>query len=625
MNLAQESPALFDQALAIHKAGDLPGAELLYRRVLAANPSHADSLHLLGLVAGELNRPAEAIASIEAALRVRPGVPVYLANLGLALRRAGHLDEALAAYDLSIGRMPSKPETHYKRGCVLRDLRRLEEAAAAFAEAAGLDPTYTEAHFELGNVLHLLNRNSEAADAYRRATALDPGQAEAHFNLAVALMIEKRLEEAETAYRRALELNPGHHQAWNNLGHILQARQATAEALDCYRRSIALKPDYIDARYNLGVALQGLDRPDQAFETYSALIALKPDHADAHNNRAGIWLGRNDVRRALDGYRAAAAFDPAHNDANWNIGLCHLTIGEWDPGWAGYDWRLRSRTREFTAPHWRGEDVSGKTIFLVSEQGLGDTIQFIRYTRWFEARGARVIFDCQSRLEPLLHPPAPQPYDFHCWMLSAPRYAKDIPAEAPYLTVPPERVAYWKTRMKPDGLRVGLCWQGNPHYKANHKRSLALEQLAPLGDVEGVDLYSLQRDCPDSGIPGLDQLESDHTDIADTAAILMNLDLVITVDTMIAHLAGALGRPVWTMLAFAPDWRWMLNRADSLWYPTMRLYRQPVPGDWASVVEQIESDLTARSCANTPCATATPWPIYHTLGAPAQMPWMLSA
>ena len=618
MLVTPESPALFDRALALHQSGDLAAAESMYRRILSANPSHAESMHLLGLVAGELNRPAEAIASIEAALRIRPGVPVYLANLGMALRRAGHLDEALAAYDLSIGGMPSKPETHYKRGCLLRDMGRLAEAASAFAEAAGLDPTYAGAHFEYANILHLLNRNAEAIEAYQRATALDPSQAEAQFNFAVALMIEKRLAESEAAYRRALELAPGHHQAWNNLGHILQARGASVEALECYRKSIAINPGYIDARYNLGVALQSLERLDEACDAYTGLIALKPGHADALNNRAGIPLARNHVREALAGYQAAARVDPNHGDAVWNTGLCHLTLGEWEPGWEGYDWRLRIRDRKFEAPHWRGEDARGKTVFLVSEQGLGDTIQFMRYKQWFEDRGANVIFDCQQRLEPLLQPPPPRPYDFYCWMMSAARYAREIPAATPYLTVSPERIGYWSTRIATDGLRVGLSWCGNPHYKANHKRSIEASRLGPFAGVEGVSLYSLQRESPGCEIPGLEELESDSSDLADTAAIMMNLDLVITVDTMTAHLAGALGRPVWTLLAFASDWRWMLDRADSPWYPTMRLYRQPAPGDWDSVIETVIASLTALSCKKS-----TPWPIFHTLG-PSSVPWTQS-
>ncbi len=564
---------MFNRALACHQAGDLKEAARLYRRLLTGDARHTDAMHLLGLIVSEQGEQEEAIRLIARAVELRPNTAVYLANLGLALRRAGKLEEAVHRYQRAIGLAPDNAGTHFKLGSALRDLLRLVEAEQSYARAVTLDPTHIEAHYERANALHQLSRYAEAIAGYEAVIALDPLHAEAHFNLAVTLMLENRIDEAEVAYRRALALHPDHAQAFNNLGHILQAKGRFEEALQCYRHSLHIKPDYVEAHYNLGVALQNQDRVEESAEAYRKVLALDPLHADAHNNLGSLHLAMNELPAAIACYQHAVELAPEHHDAPWNLGLAHLTLGRWDEGWKGYEWRFRMNPKlkkDFTQPLWQGEPLEGKTILLVAEQGLGDTIQFVRYRKELERRGARTIVDVQERLKPLIGDREDVPFDYYAHMMSLPGILGGaIPAEVPYLNVTPANLG--------PGFKVGVCWCGNTSYKNNYLRSMREEDIAPLQAIEGVRFFSLQ------------QKEGDT--LLGTAQTVAGLDLVITVDTMIAHLAGALGRPVWTMLCFAADWRWMLGREDSPWYPAMRLFRQSRRGDWTGVVERVGNEL----------------------------------
>ena len=592
---------MFKQALACHQAGNLKEAEKLYRRLLAQDARHTDAMHLLGLIVSEHGEHEQAINLIGRASALRPNTAVYLANLGLALRRAGKLEDAVDRYRRAIALEPGNAGTHFKLGGALRDLSRIEEAECAFARAVSLDPTHFEAHYERANALHQLKRYQEAIAEYEAAIALDPVNAEAHFNLAVTLMMENRLEQAETAYRRALALHPHHHQAFNNLGHILQAKGQFGDALNCYRHSLLIKPDYVEAHYNLGVALQSQDRVEEAAEAYRDVLALDPLHADAHNNLGSVHLALNELPQAIACYQRAAELSPAHHDAPWNLGLAHLALGHWAEGWKGYEWRFHMTPklkRDFEQPHWQGEPLEGKTILLVAEQGLGDTIQFLRYRRELEHRGARTLVDVQERLKPLIEcafnsctsvleeqssvPELKAHFDYYAHMMSLPGILGcEIPADVPYLNVTPADLG--------PGFKVGLCWSGNASYKNDHLRSMSEQDVTPLQNIAGVRLFSLQRKEGDT--------------LLETARTVAALDLVITVDTMIAHLAGALGRPVWNMLCFAADWRWMLDREDSPWYPTMRLFRQTRRGDWKTVIQRVKEELC--KCALNSCTKMT--------------------
>ncbi len=564
---------MFKKALACHQVGNLKEAERLYRRLLTRDARHTDAMHLLGLIVSEQGEHEQAIRLIGRASQLRPDTPLYLANLGLALRRAGKLEEAVDRYQRAIELQPGNASTHFKLGSALRDLRLIPEAEQAYRSATALDPGHLEAHYEHANTLHQLNRYAEAIDEYRLVIGLDPLHAEAHFNLAVTLMLEQRIEEAENAYRRALELHPDHAQAFNNLGHILQAKGRFEEALQCYRQSLRINPSYIEAHYNLGVALQGVDRIEESAEAYRNVLALDSCHVDAINNLGSLHLALNELPEAIECYQRAVDLSPEHHDAPWNLGLAHLVLGHWEEGWKGYEWRFRMNPKlrkDLPKPQWRGEPLQGKTVLLVAEQGLGDTLQFVRYRHELEKRGAKALLDVQERLKPLLGTCADEPYDYYAHMMSLPGLVGgEILAQIPYLSVPPADLG--------PGFKVGLCWSGNAAYKNNRLRSMLEQDTLPLRNIEGLRLFDLQ--------------QKDGDTLVGTASMVAALDLVITVDTMIAHLAGALGRPVWNMLCFAADWRWMLDREDSPWYPNMRLFRQTSRGDWEGVVMRVREEL----------------------------------
>ena len=568
---------MFKEALACHQAGDLKEAERLYRRLLARDACHTDAMHLLGLIVSEQGEHEQAVRLIGRADELRPNTAVYLANLGLALRRAGKLGDSIDRYQRAIRIEPGNAATHFKLGGALRDMQRIEEAEQAYSRALTLDPSHTEARYERANALHQLNRYPEAIEEYRTVVEREPLNAEAQFNLAVTLMIDNRIEEAEAAYRRALELHPEHAQAFNNLGHILQAKGLFEDALECYCHSLRIKPDYVEAHYNLGVALQNQNRIEESAAAYRGVLALDPLHADAHNNQGSLHLALNEVTAAIACYQRAVELAPEHHDAPWNLGLAHLALGNWAEGWKGYEWRFRMNPqlkRDFPQPLWQGEPLEGKTVLLVAEQGLGDTIQFVRFRKELERRGARTLVEVQERLKPLIGARDNRPFDFYAHMMSLPgilgECAFNACAEVPYLDLTP-------TDLGP-GFKVGLCWSGNASNKNDRLRSMHEQDVMPIREMEGVRCFSLQQKEGDS--------------LLGTAAVVAGLDLVITVDTMIAHLAGALGRPVWTMLAFAADWRWMLDREDSPWYPTMRLFRQTTRGDWAGVIERVRGALS---------------------------------
>ncbi|MGH9675170.1 MAG: tetratricopeptide repeat protein [Bryobacteraceae bacterium] len=566
--------SLFDSAVLHHQAGRLEQARQIYQRLLVGTPRNADLLHLLGVIHSEQRQHHDAIDHIRRAIAIAPAA-VYQRNLALALTRLGR---------------------------DLRETGRIEEALPLLEEAARLNPAADGARANLALCLHERgnrhfeeNRPDRAAADYERAIALQPEFAEAFYNLGVLRMSENRVAEARDCYLAAIARNAAYAEAHNNLGNVQLALGELEPALAAYHRALEIRPDYLEARYNLGIALQNADRFEEARAVYGDVLARDPWHADAHNNLGGIALAENRVRDAIAHYQRALDVHAGHADASWNLGLAHLTLGEFEPGWRYYETR-KLPARECTAPRWGGENLAGKTLLVWAEQGLGDTIQFMRYLPLVPGR---VIFECQPRLAPLVpQSAAPAGYDYHTPLLSLPflfgTTLDTIPPVAP-LPVPGDRVTRWLGALAGrSGLRVGLCWAANVANFKGRKRSIPPAALARLAAIPGLALYSLQRDATAenmAALPGLMRLETESSDILDTAAIVASLDLVISVDTMIAHLAGTLARPVWTLLPFAADWRWMLDRSDTPWYPTMRLFRQRRLGDWESVVEEVGREL----------------------------------
>ena len=608
-------PQAFEQALQLHQTGRLAEAGALYRQILAVQPNHSGALHLLGVVSHQAGRGDLAVELIRRSIALNPQNPSAHSNLGEAYRALGRFDEAIASYRHTLQLQPDHPEALYNLGNALMGKGQADQAVLCYRSALHIRPNYAEANVNLGSALVELKKYEDAIAAYRQALLLKPGIPEIHNNLCAALIKLERHEEALAAIRPALELKPDYAEAHNNLATIFAANRHFDEAIVAFRRAIELKPLYAQAHGNLGNALREMGRTDEAIAACHRALELDPNSSEAHNNlgSALLEIGRGD--EADSSFRRALELAPDFGDARVNHAMLLLLRGNFEQGWPQYEARLHlspTSARDFAQPMWDGSPLRGRRILIHPEQGFGDAIHFIRYAPLIAERGGEVIVECRSPLADLFRTvkgvrevvvegdPLP-PFDVHVPMLSLPLLFQTtratIPKDVPYLLVDPARREIWKKRLgeKRTRFRIGLCSAGSPQNRRTRTRDISLEQLRPILQVEGSDFFNLQ--------PGSSTEEAtrslegiiDHTkeirDFADTAAMMAELDLIISVDTAVAHLAGALGRPVWTLLPLVPDWRWGLDGADTPWYPTMQLFRQTTAGDWGSVVQRVAGAL----------------------------------
>ena len=548
-----DAQILSRQAAELHRAGDVAGAERLYREALAAVPDNFTALHLLGVLCAQSGRKDEAEALLRAALKAKPDSAPALLNYGI----------------------------------LLEELARHEEAAAAFERAVMLRPDFTAALYNLGNVQNTLERFDQALESYDRLLAIEPGHAQALSNRGGALRSLGRFAEAMDSYDGALVLLPDNPAIWQNRGNLLRERKRGLEAVASHDRALALEPHNAGGWDDRGAALWELRRIDEAMASFDRAIAADPGHVAAYFHKA----------------------------------TCLLLLGRFAEGWRMLEWRRKipaamAAARNYPQKEWTGkEDINGKTLLLWWEEGLGDTIMFFRYALLARAHGARVIVsvpdammrlfsDADAGVEVIGEAQTPPHFDFHIPFLSLPlafATAFDaIPAPVPYLRAEPARVKAWAGRIGSNGFRIGIVWATTTSRSLG--RSFPLRQLEGVAKIPGVRLISLQKR---DGIGELDHLPPDmrvevfpfdqNSDaFLDSAAMMENLDLVISADTAAAHLAGALGRPAWLALQFAADWRWFLDRADSPWYPTMRLFRQKADGDWTGVFADIAAALAGK-------------------------------
>ena len=540
--------ALLDEAVALHRQGRLGEAEQRYRRLL-----DFDLLHLFGILRGQQGHHQEALDLMGAALQADNRSPAALANRGDVLMALSRHAEALAHYEAALNLTPDNPALLNQRGVALVRMGRHQEALESFDAALALAPHHVEAYTNRGSALHKMGRFSEALESFDRALALAPDSVSARDWRGTSLTRSGRIADALADFGHALALDAGN-----------------ASVLS-----------------NRGIALREALRLDEALADFGRAMAL----------------------------------DPACVDAFWNAGVTHLLMGNFAEGWPLYEWRKKLPESvdadTYPVPQWQGEDLAGKTLFLHSGQGLGDTILFFRFALMAHAQGARVILSAQDCLRRLLETAVPQiafmaersmpsAFDFHASLMSLPLAfgitLDGIPAAVPYLRAEPERVSAWRARLGMHGFRIGIAWQGKPGV-IDEGRSIALREFAPLAGMPGVRLISLQKgfgsgQLADAGFAVEDlgaDFDSGPDAFLDSAAIMQSLDLVITSDTAIAHLAGALGRPAWVALKYLPEWRWMLNRPDSPWYPTLRLFRQQTQGDWGGVFAAMARELQRQS------------------------------
>src|SRR3984885_9870488 len=610
--------SLFDQGLALHQAGRLADAEKIYYQVLEIQPDHFDSLHLLGVILYQRGNHAQAVRQIDVALKKRPNSSVALNSRGVALKELKRLEEALASFDRALTLQPNYAEAHSNRGVTLYELKRFNEALSSYDYALKLRPDYAEALSNRGNALKELRRFEEALSSYNRALALRPDYAEALSNRGATLKELKRLEEALASYDRALTVRPDYAEALSNRGATLHELARFEEALASFDHALTVRPNYAEALSNRGIALRQLKRFEEALASYDRALALRPEYVEALSNRGWILHELKRFEEALASYDRALTLRPDYADAHHNEALCRLLTGDFNRGWEKHEWRWETgaagnQKRNFAQLQWLGSnEITGKTILLHAEQGLGDTIQFCRYVPLVAERAARVILEVQKPLYELMStlPDKPQivsrgdplpDFDIHCPLLSLPlafgTRLETVPSQTPYLRASAKAAMNWNARLSPGNRpRIGLVWSGSPTNRNDHNRSIRLSALLPLLDSDAT-YVGLQQDVRPSDAAVLHE-RSDLLDFgdelktfSDTAALVSNLDLVISVDTSVAHLAGALGKPVWLLLPFIPDWRWLLDRDDSPWYPTARLFRQDDTREWDNVITRVHAAL----------------------------------
>jgi tetratricopeptide (TPR) repeat protein len=577
-------PGIFEQAQKLHQAGKLAEAERLYQQILQGN-GHDPEIWFL---------------------------------LGDALQGQGRLAEAVERYRQALQFQPNHVAARAGLGVTLASMRKLPEAVAELQQVIRLRPDFAQAHHNLGVALAELGNLDEAGVCLRQALLLQPDYAEARYNLGNVLVTQGKREEAVASFHRALELRPAYGEVYNNLGLALIDLRRSAEAAVFLQQGVRLRP-VPESHNNLGLALADLGRFEEAEASFKEALRISPSYIDAHANLANLYKEQGRSEEALAGYQVALWVNSDAPSTHWNRALTWLQKGDFEKGWEEYEWRWKRKQtppRAFRQPAWDGSPLSGRTILLYMEQGLGDMLQFIRYAPLVKERGGTVILECPRFLIPLFSTcrgidlivaegdPLPD-FNVQAPLMSLPRLFKTtpeaIPSAVPYLFPDPGLVEQWRQRLSSiAGFKIGISWQGNPHHQWDRHRSFPLAELAAIARLPGVRLISLQKGArteqlkvvPFEVIEFGEELDTTSGAFMDSAAIIKNLDLVITVDSAIAHLAGALGAPVWLGLAAIVDWRWMFQREDTPWYPTMRLFRQSKLGNWASVFGRMASELS---------------------------------
>lgn len=656
----QHADALHLSGLIKHHLGRSADGLRLVAAALKNNPKAPGALINHGVILDALKRHNEALESFDGALNLDAGNAVLHCNRGNALKALGRYGEALESYDRALALKPcdfiarnnratslaaleryddalkdydallaaaperagADPVLINNRGMAIAMLARHEEALASFERALALKPDYADAHSNRGNVLKALGRYAEALESCDRALAIEPEHFVALYNRGTLLATQDRYDEALASYDLLFAVAPDRAAAdpslANNRGTALAKLNRNEEALASFDKALLLDPGYRDALNNRGAMLNLLGRYEESLKHYAQALPLMPDFSDAYINRGNALLALNRMDEALASFDTAVAIKPDNADAQFNAAITRLCLGNFRDGWKQYEWRWQRKNfgtlPQTGHPTWRGGDLSGKTVFIMPEQGMGDLIQFVRYVPMVAARGAKVMLGAHRPLVSLLTripgvslviPSGGQipDFDLFCPLMNLPMVfqtePETIPAAIPYIHADQERLAKWRPHVPNTGrLRVGLCWAGNKAHLNDRKRSMTLGRLLPLLTISGIDFFALQKDIGDADREtlrhhGVAELGPTFSDFADTAAVIAMLDLVISVDTSVAHLAGAMAKAVALLVPFSPDFRWMLDRTDTPWYPTMRLYRQSAIGDWEGPVNRLCAELEA--------------------------------
>ena len=589
-----------------------------FNRAIDLDQNFADAHYNKANVLRRMGHTAEAMDSFRHALRVEPKYTQALVNLADVLEEASRYEDALSCYN-SILEYEEKPSKFLaKRSDLFAKLGRYSDALADLDIAASIDPMDPALPFKKGVIYQELSDTTEAISSFHAALKLKPDFVEAYNNIGAVLSSVGRDKEALGVYNAALSIYQDVGELYFNQANSLRSLGQYEQALESYNRAISIdseNPEYLN---NRGVAFHKLNRLSSALSDYEDAIQRNPDYIRAINNQGLAFADTFKFDRALASYNRVIELNPDYAEAYWNKAILYLMHGHYLEGWRLFDWRLRmpgasTKYSFFDKPDWRGEeDISDKRLFIPSEQGLGDLIQFSRYAAMAVEKAGEVILEVPKMLVPVirtLHPEItlsikgqkPPEFDVYCPVMSLP-YAfrttlETIPTNGKYLSSDGQKVSLWQEALGPtDKKRVGLVWSGSPKHENDHNRSIPLTELVPLLS-DSVEWHSLQKEYRETDLavlesmPQVSQHQDALVDFSDTAALIECLDLVITVDTSVAHLAGALGKPVWIMLPHVPDYRWLTDRDDSPWYDSVRLYRQQASCNWAPLIERLSADL----------------------------------
>ena len=570
-----------------HKSGNLQHAKQLYEKVLEKFPGHYFSFFSLGVIEHQRGNSDTAIKLIENAIEINPEIPQYYNTLGIIYETINKYDEAICAYQKAI----------------------LKE------------PDYAEAYLNIAIALKSQKKYIEAIENCRNSISITPCYAEAYNTLAFLLEKQKKYDEAIENYKKAIKIKPDYVEAYNHLGDIYNELGDYQEAAKSFYTAMQYDPSYAELYNNLGIAQKELEQFDDAISNFKQAIKLEKNFAEAYYNLANSLRDEGDCNEAVKNYKKAIDINPDYAHAHWNLSLAQLLDGNYLEGWKGYKWRRNADLKVLTdyhktgKPRWDGSSFKSKILFMHYEQGLGDNIQFVRYLPMVKSRGGKVIFETLKPLIGLLNnfPGVDEiieynpdekssiQFDYYASLLDMPYIfettVETIPSDVPYIYADPVKSRYWSERISKDKFNVGIVWAGSPEHGNDRYRSCKLQSFSSLSMIEGVCLYGLQKGKAAEQMAELTgqipviNISDDFEDFTDTAAAIDNLDLVISVDTSVLHLAGAMGKKVWALLPFSPEWRWMLNREDSPWYPTMKLFRQKKRNDWYGLFKQVCEEL----------------------------------
>lgn len=643
--------AALELAVQYHQDGNLNQAAEIYTDILVTDPMHSQALYLLGVVVHQQGDGSRALELIEQAILNVPDNPIFFCGLGDVLSSLGDLDAALVNYNKALDLKPDFPEAHYNMGNAFQSHGDLPKSIVCYKKAIKLKPDFALAYYNMGCAFSDCEDPDAAVDCYKKALKSAPDLAGAHQRMGRALQEMGRLDEAISSFRKAVSFLPSCAEAYNDLGNALKETGRFEEPVKCFEKALTLNPCFFQAHYNMGRMFEecadlgkaevyfkkaleinpclaeahlslgnlykAMRKLEKALCCYQKAVALDAGYAEAYNNLGLVLMDLRKNKEAISAYEKALKINPHYAQAHFNLSLTLLLMGNFNRGWKEYDWRFKRpkmHGRYVHAPdkpEWNGLSYAGKRLLIHAEQGYGDTLQFVRYLPMVKALGGTVIFEATKPLFGLVeglegvdeivemsHDGSAVAHDLYTYLMSLPGIFETslstIPSQVPYIKANSEKSAYWKTRIPSNGFKVGLVWVGR---NTEPRRSCGLAPLAPLAEIQDVYLYGLQKNDVTEETNallqtmGMKNLGEQFDNFSDTAGAIESLDLIISIDTAVAHLAGAMGKPVWLMLMYSADWRWFLKRKDSPWYPTMRIFRQKVPGQWGPVVNEISKKL----------------------------------